>query len=73
MAVYVQCYPQFIGITKEMMSRGPHVVDMEYREIDDWEHPHAQTKTRFTTTHPRFMTMASTTSSCFQKTMGLSP
>jgi hypothetical protein len=35
MAVYVQCYPQFIGITKEMMSRGPHVVDMEYREIDD--------------------------------------
>jgi hypothetical protein len=26
------CYPPFLGITKEMMSRGPHVVDMEYRE-----------------------------------------
>jgi hypothetical protein len=26
------CYPYFIGITKEMMSRGPQVADMEYRE-----------------------------------------
>jgi hypothetical protein len=26
------CYPQFLGITKEMMYRGPQVVDMEYRE-----------------------------------------
>jgi hypothetical protein len=26
------CYPQLLGITKEMMSRGPQVADMEYRE-----------------------------------------
>jgi hypothetical protein len=26
------CYPQFLGITKEMMSQGPQVADMEYRE-----------------------------------------
>jgi hypothetical protein len=25
-----KCYHQFLGITKEMMSRGPQVVDMEY-------------------------------------------
>jgi hypothetical protein len=24
------CYPPFLGITKEMMSRGPQVADMEY-------------------------------------------
>jgi hypothetical protein len=28
----LSCYPQFLGITKEMMSRGPQVADMEYRE-----------------------------------------
>jgi hypothetical protein len=26
------CYPKVLGITKEMLSRGPRVVDMEYRE-----------------------------------------
>jgi hypothetical protein len=26
------CYPQFLGITKEMMSQGPQVADMEYQE-----------------------------------------
>jgi hypothetical protein len=30
--VGARCYPQFLGITKEMMSRGPQVADMEYRE-----------------------------------------
>jgi hypothetical protein len=29
------CYPPFLGITKEMMSRGPHVADMEHREADE--------------------------------------
>jgi hypothetical protein len=29
-----KCYPHFLGITKEMMSRGPRVADMEYQEID---------------------------------------
>jgi hypothetical protein len=33
--VGARCYPQFLGITKEMMSRGPQVADMEYRETDD--------------------------------------
>jgi hypothetical protein len=28
----VDCYPYFLGITKEIMSQGPQVVDMEYRE-----------------------------------------
>jgi hypothetical protein len=26
------CYRQLLGITKEMMSRGPQVANMEYRE-----------------------------------------
>jgi hypothetical protein len=34
------CYPPFLGITKEMMSRGPQVADMEYRETDQQEEPH---------------------------------
>jgi hypothetical protein len=29
-----KCYPPFLGITKEMMSRGPQVADMECREMD---------------------------------------
>jgi hypothetical protein len=29
------CYPQFQGITKEMMSRGPIVEDMDYQETDE--------------------------------------
>jgi hypothetical protein len=28
------CYPPFLGITKEMLSQGPQVVDMEYRETN---------------------------------------
>jgi hypothetical protein len=32
--VFIYCYPHFLGITKEMMSRGPQVADMEYRETD---------------------------------------
>ena len=31
--VGARCYPQLLGITKEMMSQGPQVADMEYREI----------------------------------------
>ena len=26
------CYPHFLGITKDMMSQGPQVIEMEYRE-----------------------------------------
>jgi hypothetical protein len=33
-AIMKWCYPHFLGITKEMMSRGPQVADMEYRETD---------------------------------------
>jgi hypothetical protein len=32
--IHASCYPHFLGITKEMMSRGPQVADMEYRETD---------------------------------------
>ena len=32
--VGARCYSQFLGITKEMMSQGPQVADMEYRETD---------------------------------------
>jgi hypothetical protein len=32
------CYPPLLGITKEIMSRGPQVLDMEYREPDRLEH-----------------------------------
>jgi hypothetical protein len=28
------CYPPFLGVTKEMMSRGPQVANMECREMD---------------------------------------
>jgi hypothetical protein len=28
-------YPQFLGITKEIMYRCPQIADMEYQEIDD--------------------------------------
>jgi hypothetical protein len=27
-------YPQILGITKEIMSRGPQVADMEYQETE---------------------------------------
>jgi hypothetical protein len=29
-----QCYPPFLRITKEMMSQGPQVADMECQEMD---------------------------------------
>jgi hypothetical protein len=28
-------YPTFLGVTKEMMPRGPQVADIEYREADE--------------------------------------
>jgi hypothetical protein len=31
--VGARCYPHFLGITKEMMSRGPQVEYMEYRGL----------------------------------------
>jgi hypothetical protein len=31
----VSCYPPFLGITKEMMSRVPQVEYKEYREEDE--------------------------------------
>jgi hypothetical protein len=31
---FLSCYPPFLGITKEMMSQGPQVADMECRGID---------------------------------------
>jgi hypothetical protein len=34
----VACYPPLLGITKEIMSRGPQVLDMEYQEPDRLEH-----------------------------------
>jgi hypothetical protein len=37
--VGARCYPPFLGITKEMMSRGPQVADMEYREADEQAGP----------------------------------
>jgi hypothetical protein len=33
--VGARCYPQFLGITKEMMSQGNQVEYMEYQETDD--------------------------------------
>jgi hypothetical protein len=36
--VGARCYPPLLGITKEIMSRGPQVLDMEYREPDRLEH-----------------------------------
>jgi hypothetical protein len=38
---YEICYPPFLGTTKEMVSRGPHVADMEYHEADELQRPHA--------------------------------
>jgi hypothetical protein len=35
--VGARCYPPFLWITKEMMSQGPQVVDLEYREEDEKE------------------------------------
>jgi len=32
--VGARCYPPFLGITNEMMSRGPQVAYMEYQEMD---------------------------------------
>jgi hypothetical protein len=32
--VGARCYPPFLGITKEMMSRGPQVEDMECQGIN---------------------------------------
>jgi hypothetical protein len=34
------CYPPFLGVTKEIMSRGPQVADMEYRERYQQAEPH---------------------------------
>jgi len=31
--VGARSYPQLLGLTKEMMSRGPQVADLKYREI----------------------------------------
>jgi hypothetical protein len=36
--VGARCYPPLLGITKEIMSRGPQVLDMEYQELDQLEH-----------------------------------
>jgi hypothetical protein len=35
--VGARCYPPFLGITKEMMSQGPQVADMEYQEENEKE------------------------------------
>jgi hypothetical protein len=32
--VGAKCCPSFIGISKEMMYRGPNIVDIEYQEMD---------------------------------------
>jgi hypothetical protein len=34
------CYPQFLGIVDNMMSRGPQVADMEYRKTYQHGEPH---------------------------------
>jgi hypothetical protein len=36
--VGARCYPPLLGITKEIMSRGPQVLDMEYREPNPLDH-----------------------------------
>ena len=36
--VGAKCYPPPLGISKEIMYRGPQVLDMEYREPDRLEH-----------------------------------
>jgi hypothetical protein len=41
-AIDLDCYPPFLGITKEMMSRGPQVADMEYREATQHTNPFIQ-------------------------------
>jgi len=67
------CYPQLIGITKEMMSHGPQVADMEYRETA-W--PVVSTCTDRDPLHhhsSRVIMRVSTTSIGFRKTLGLAP
>jgi hypothetical protein len=51
--------------TKEMMSLGPQVADMEYQETDGWQCPLAKIEDCLTTTDLRFIMMVSTTSTCF--------
>jgi hypothetical protein len=36
--VGARCYPPLLEITKEIMSRGPQVIDMEYRDPNRLEH-----------------------------------
>jgi hypothetical protein len=38
--VVAECYPPFLGVTKEMISQGPQVADMEYRETYQQAEPH---------------------------------
>ena len=33
-----RCYPPLLGITKEIMSQGPQILDMEYGEPDRLDH-----------------------------------
>jgi hypothetical protein len=63
----------FCGMTKEIMSRGPQVVDMECQETTCQKYPFAQMETLLTTTEVVEFQMASTTPTGFLKAMGLAP
>jgi hypothetical protein len=63
----------FCGITKEIMSRGPQVADMECERLHDQQYPLAQMETLLTTTEVIDFQMASTTPAGFQEALGLAP